>query len=126
MYNVLNLIFFFSHFFRVNKFAEKKNWPSAIAISHMQILILTCILKGKSLIINFQNIYLNNFAYSFHNKLKTTYLNGKVNRRVDFVEERPPLLAAQSAQEGNQYPDEERKYTEQRKRTIEHLHLALN
>ena len=51
----------------------------------MQILILTCILKGKSLIINFQNIYLNNFAYSFHNKLKTTYLNGKVNRRVDFL-----------------------------------------
>ena len=51
----------------------------------MQILILTCILKGKSLIINFQNIYLNNFEYSFHNKLKTTHLNGKVNRRVDFL-----------------------------------------
>ena len=47
------------------------------------------------------------------------------NVTIDFVEERPPLLAAQSAQEGNQYPDEERKYTEQRKRTIEHLHLAL-
>ena len=37
------------------------------------------------------------------NKLKTTYLNGKVNRRIDFVEERPPLLAAQSAQEGNHH-----------------------
>ena len=23
--------------------------------------------------------------HSFHNKLKTTYLNGKVNRRVDFL-----------------------------------------
>ena len=23
--------------------------------------------------------------YSFHNQLKTTYLNGKVNRRVDFL-----------------------------------------
>lgn len=23
--------------------------------------------------------------YSFHNKLKTTYLKGKVNRRVDFL-----------------------------------------
>ena len=26
-----------------------------------------------------------NTTYSFHNKLKTTYLNGKMNRRVDFL-----------------------------------------
>ena len=25
------------------------------------------------------------FIYSFHNTLKTVYLNGKVNRRVDFL-----------------------------------------
>ena len=25
------------------------------------------------------------FIYSFHNKLKSTYLDGKVNRRVDFL-----------------------------------------
>ena len=84
MYNSLNSIFLLtllSH----QKLAETKNGPSAIAVSHMQILILTCILKGKSLIINFQNIYLNIFAYSFHNKLKTTYLNDKVTRRVDFL-----------------------------------------
>lgn len=33
----------------------------------------------------YQTYALHVHAYSFHNKLKTTYLKGKVNRRVDFL-----------------------------------------
>ena len=28
---------------------------------------------------------MNLLFFSFHNKLKTTYLNGKVNRRIDYL-----------------------------------------
>lgn len=30
-------------------------------------------------------VYADAFIVSFHNKLKTTYFKGKVNRRVDFL-----------------------------------------
>lgn len=46
--------------------------------------IQTCMSKGRQKQRDYTT-YLQYLLHSFHNKLKTTYLNGKVNRRVDFL-----------------------------------------
>ena len=57
---------------------------NVIVASSMLTQIQICTWKG------IHRIYMNRvldlkWLYSFHNKLKTSYLHGKVNRRVDFL-----------------------------------------
>lgn len=57
---------------------------NVIVASSMLTQIQICTWKG------IHRIYMNRvldlkWLYSFHNKLKTPYLHGKVNRRVDFL-----------------------------------------
>ena len=57
---------------------------NVIVASNMLTQIQICTWKGIHI------IYMNRVLdlkrlYSFHNKLKTSYLHGKVNRRVDFL-----------------------------------------
>lgn len=57
---------------------------NVIVASNMLTQIQICTWKGIHII--YMNRVLDlKWLYSFHNKLKTPYLHGKVNRRVDFL-----------------------------------------
>lgn len=57
---------------------------NVIVASSMLTQIQICTWKGIHII--YMNRVLDlKWLYSFHNKLKTSYLHGKVNRRVDFL-----------------------------------------
>lgn len=49
----------------------------------MEALIQICMLKGKEMC---RLVFaISCIVFSFHNQLKTVYLNGRVNRRVDYL-----------------------------------------
>ena len=62
---------------------NQRSGPDVTATLNMLIQIPTCMLKGNKIIACTKLYYFP--TGSFHNKLKTVYLNGKVNRRIDYL-----------------------------------------
>ena len=86
------------HVLFANMHTEK--WAKCYRHFTMLIQILICILRGKVVLVHVFIAYMHSvialhllihtFTYtyiitSFYNQLKTVHLNGKVNRRVDFL-----------------------------------------
>ena len=67
--------------YKLSQYSLQRNGPKATVYLNMVTQTQTCFWKGSSrfTITEFEN------PHSFHNKLKTMYMNGKANRRIDFL-----------------------------------------